>query len=44
MFSAFRPRKLKIVWTIGITRTKVKIALRNLAFNMDRLGTLTAQT
>jgi IS5 family transposase len=29
-----------IMRTIGISRAKVKIGLRNLAFNMDRLGTL----
>lgn len=32
-----------IIRTIGIARARVKIALRNLAFNMHRLGTLMAQ-
>ena len=32
-----------IMRTIGISRAKVKIGLRNLAFNMDRFGTLKAK-
>lgn len=32
-----------IIRNVGIARAKVKIGLRNLAFNMDRLGTLMAK-